>query len=185
MVKIRLARTGKRHEPHYRIVAADSRRFRDGKYLKKIGYYNPRTKPPTLTYDKELLKKRIDLGAQMTDTVHDIFVKEGAIKQKQSRVAQIKNIILASKSRKEALQSAEGTPAPKESPVESSASDTTHASAKEPVTKKDEQEKAPVEETPVKKAPEKQAEKPSKNEDAPTDTPKEPTADPESKEAKK
>lgn len=89
MVKIRLTRTGKKHEPHYRIVAVDSRRPRDGIYLEKIGYYNPRTSPPTLSYDKELLQKWIDNGAQMTDTVLDMFVREGVVKQTGKRKARL------------------------------------------------------------------------------------------------
>jgi small subunit ribosomal protein S16 len=92
MVKIRLTRTGKRHEPHYRIVAVDSRRPRDGKYLEKIGYYNPRTSPPTLDYDKEILQKWIDSGAQMTDTVLDMFVREGVVKQTGKRKARLELI---------------------------------------------------------------------------------------------
>ncbi len=97
MVKIRLTRTGKKHQPHYRIVAVDSRVKRDGKYLEKIGYYNPRTKPPTLEYDKEILTKWIENGAQMTDTVHDIFVKEGIVEQTGKRKARISAMITASK----------------------------------------------------------------------------------------
>jgi small subunit ribosomal protein S16 len=97
MVKIRLTRTGKKHQPHYRIVAVDSRVKRDGKYLEKIGYYNPRTKPPTLEYDKEILTKWIENGAQMTDTVHDIFVKEGIVEQTGKRKARISAMISASK----------------------------------------------------------------------------------------
>lgn len=92
MVKIRLTRTGKKHEPHYRIVAVDSRRPRDGIYLDKIGYYNPRTNPPTLTYDKELLQKWIESGAQMTDTVLDIFVREGIVTQTGKRKARLELI---------------------------------------------------------------------------------------------
>lgn len=99
MVKIRLTRTGKRHEPHYRIVATDSRVKRDGKYLERIGYYNPRTKPPTLDYDKNILQKWLDNGAQMTDTVHDIFVREGIVKKSPKREARIKKMIEASKKR--------------------------------------------------------------------------------------
>jgi len=99
MVKIRLTRTGKRHQPHYRIVAADSRSPRDGRFIERIGYYNPRTKPPTLQYDKDLLKKWMDNGAQMTDTVNDIFVREGIIKRSPKRVARIAAIIKASKKR--------------------------------------------------------------------------------------
>jgi small subunit ribosomal protein S16 len=97
MVKIRLTRTGKKHQPHYRIVAVDSRAKRDGRYIEKIGYYNPRTKPPTLDYDKEILLKWIDNGAQMTDTVHDIFVNEGIVDQTGKRKARISAMISASK----------------------------------------------------------------------------------------
>jgi small subunit ribosomal protein S16 len=92
MVKIRLTRTGKKHQPHYRIVAVDSRKQRDGKYLEKIGYYNPRTKPPTIKYDKEVLIRWIENGAQMTDTVHDIFVREGIVEQTGKRKARIEII---------------------------------------------------------------------------------------------
>lgn len=101
MVKIRLTRTGKKHQPHYRIVAIDSAAPRDSEYIERIGYYNPRTKPPTLKYDKELLEKWIKNGAQMTDTVHDIFVREGVIEQTDKRVAVIKAKIQASKKRNE------------------------------------------------------------------------------------
>jgi small subunit ribosomal protein S16 len=97
MVKIRLTRTGKKHQPHYRIVVVDSKVQRDGKYIEKIGYYNPRTQPPTLKYDKDKLVKWIDNGAQMTDTVHDIFVREGVIEQTEKRKVRIHKMISASK----------------------------------------------------------------------------------------
>lgn len=98
MVKIRLTRTGKRNQPHFRIIAVDSRVKRDGKYLAKIGYYNPRTVPPTLIYNKELLKKWMERGAQFTDTTYDIFVREGIIKKASKlRAKRIKLMIERSK----------------------------------------------------------------------------------------
>lgn len=66
MVKIRLKRVGRRHIPLYRIVVADSRRARDGKYLEAIGYYNPKTKQ--LTLNKERVEYWLSKGAQPTDT---------------------------------------------------------------------------------------------------------------------
>ncbi len=104
MVKIRLTRTGKTHEPHFRIVAVHDRSRRDGDYIEKIGYYNPRTNPPTLQFDKEILQKWMDRGAQMTDTVYDIFVREGIIKQSGARKARISKIIEKSKKEKAAAE---------------------------------------------------------------------------------
>lgn len=102
MVKIRLTRTGRKHQPHFRIVAVDSRKARDAAYIERIGYYNPRTKPPTLAYDKDILKKWMENGAQMSETVFDIFVREGILKKSDTRKAQIDAIIAASKARKAA-----------------------------------------------------------------------------------
>ncbi|WKZ31287.1 MAG: 30S ribosomal protein S16 [Candidatus Dojkabacteria bacterium] len=80
MLKIRLKRTGKKGEPHYRIVVIESTRPRDSKPVAEIGYYNPRTKPSTLTLDKEAAKYWLDNGAQPTDTMAQMFVKEGLLK---------------------------------------------------------------------------------------------------------
>lgn len=99
MVKIRLKRIGKRHEPHFRIVAQDSRYFRSGKVIEEIGYYNPAVSPSELKYDKAILEKWLKQGAQLSDTLHDLFVKEKIVKQDSSRVAQIKAVISASKKR--------------------------------------------------------------------------------------
>lgn len=119
MVKIRLTRTGKSHEPHYRIVAVHDRSKRDGQYIEKIGYYNPRTKVPTLTYDKEILKKWMDRGAQMTDTVYDAFVREGVIKQSKGRKFRINATVERSKKIKQAAEDEKKASEPKpEKPAE-------------------------------------------------------------------
>ncbi len=73
MVRIRLRRVGKRNQPSYRIVAADSRVKRDGKYLEMLGYYNPRTHPPTVVVEEERVYWWLDHGAQVTESVQRIF----------------------------------------------------------------------------------------------------------------
>jgi len=69
MVKIRLQRFGAHKAPKYRIVAADSRSPRDGKFLEILGTYNPRTEPKTVTVEADKVKAWLDKGAQVTDTV--------------------------------------------------------------------------------------------------------------------
>ena len=79
MVKIRLTRMGSKKNPFYRIVAMDSRKARDGQYIEQIGYYNPKTEPADIKIDAEIAKKWLAVGAQPTDTVRDIFRKEGIV----------------------------------------------------------------------------------------------------------
>ena len=69
MLRIRLRRTGARHQPSYRIVVADSRAARDGAFVEQIGHYNPRTDPPTIVLDEEKARKWIGQGAQPSDAV--------------------------------------------------------------------------------------------------------------------
>lgn len=72
-VKIRLRRMGAKKTPFYRIVVADSRYPRDGRFIEEIGYYNPLTEPKTFQVDEEKAKKWISNGAQPTDTVKALF----------------------------------------------------------------------------------------------------------------
>ena len=72
-VKIRLRRMGAKKAPFYRIVVADSRYPRDGRFIEEIGYYNPLTEPKTFKVDEEKAKKWISNGAQPTDTVKALF----------------------------------------------------------------------------------------------------------------
>ncbi len=76
-VKIRLARRGAKKQPYYRIVAADSRSPRDGKFLEIIGRYNPMTDPSTITIDADKAKKWLDQGAQPSDTVAKLLSISG------------------------------------------------------------------------------------------------------------
>lgn len=69
MLRIRLKRVGKRNQPSYRIVVADSRKPRDGAFVDHIGHYNPRLDPPEIVIDNEKAKKWIDNGAQPSDAV--------------------------------------------------------------------------------------------------------------------
>lgn len=81
MVKLRLKRMGKKGAPFYRIVAADSRSPRDGRFIEEIGTYNPTKAEEKVTLDKELAKKWLSNGAQPTDTVRSILSHEGVLKE--------------------------------------------------------------------------------------------------------
>ena len=81
MVKLRLKRMGKKGAPFYRIVAADSRSPRDGRFIEQIGTYNPSKAENKVTLDKELTKKWLNNGAQPTDTVRSILSHEGVLKE--------------------------------------------------------------------------------------------------------
>jgi len=76
-VKLRLTRKGKKKQPFYRIVAADSRSRRDGKYIEKIGYYNPLTNPAEVVIDEEKVFYWLKNGAIPTHTVENLFSKKG------------------------------------------------------------------------------------------------------------
>ena len=78
-VKIRLQRHGKKGKPYYWIVAADARAKRDGKYLDKIGAYNPNTNPATIELDVDSAVKWLQDGAQPTDTARAILSYKGAM----------------------------------------------------------------------------------------------------------
>ena len=76
-VKIRLQRHGKKGKPYYWIVAADSRSKRDGKYLEKLGIYNPNTNPATIEVDVDSSVKWLQNGAQPTKTARNILSYKG------------------------------------------------------------------------------------------------------------
>ena len=78
-VKIRLRRMGAKRAPFYRIVVADSRYPRDGRFIEELGYYNPMTEPKTIKGDGEKAKQWIANGAQPTDTVKVLLKKNGVI----------------------------------------------------------------------------------------------------------
>jgi small subunit ribosomal protein S16 len=78
-VKIRLRRMGAKKAPFYRVVVADSRSPRDGKFIEELGYYNPITEPAEIKIDAEKAKKWLENGAQASDTVKSLLKKSGII----------------------------------------------------------------------------------------------------------
>ncbi len=78
-VKIRLKRMGAKKNPFYRVVVADSRYPRDGRFIEEIGTYNPLTDPSSINIDTEKAQKWLKNGAQPTDTVKNLLKKSGAI----------------------------------------------------------------------------------------------------------
>ena len=80
MVKIRLKRMGAHKKPFYRVVVADSRTPRDGKFIEDIGTYNPLKDPAEIIIDNEAAERWLANGAQPTDTVRALLKKSGAIK---------------------------------------------------------------------------------------------------------
>ena len=79
MVKIRLTRMGDKKSPFYRVVAADARAPRDGKFLEILGTYDPLKNPAEVKLDTELVKKWLSSGAQPTDTARTLLEKEGLL----------------------------------------------------------------------------------------------------------
>ena len=79
-VKMRMMRMGAKKAPFYRIVVADSRSPRDGRFIEQIGYYNPMTEPAELKIDAEKAEKWLNNGAQPSDTVKALLKKNGIVK---------------------------------------------------------------------------------------------------------
>jgi small subunit ribosomal protein S16 len=79
MVRIRLRRVGRKKQPSYRIVVADSRSPRDGRYIEVIGFYNPRTQPMTMTVEEGRALHWLNAGAQPSDAVRRILEKTGTL----------------------------------------------------------------------------------------------------------
>ena len=78
-VKMRLKRLGAKKAPFYRVIVADSRSPRDGRFIDEIGYYNPLTNPAEIKIDGEKAKKWIANGAQPTETVKSLLKKSGIV----------------------------------------------------------------------------------------------------------
>ncbi|MCM0648697.1 30S ribosomal protein S16 [Clostridium swellfunianum] len=76
-VKIRLRRMGAKKAPFYRVVVADSRSPRDGRFIEEIGYYNPTTEPTTIKIDEEKAAQWVKNGAQPSDIVKKLFDRAG------------------------------------------------------------------------------------------------------------
>jgi len=105
-VKIRLRRAGRKKQPTYRIVVADSRSPRDGKFIEIVGQYAPRTGEQALNLKNDRVNYWLDVGAQPTDTVRSLLRKAGVLKQRhETRLAsklQAKAVPLGEKKAEEA-----------------------------------------------------------------------------------
>jgi small subunit ribosomal protein S16 len=87
-VKIRLRRVGRKKSPMYRIVVADSKSPRDGKFLEIVGQYQPRTGDKAINLDADRVNYWLNVGAQPTDTVRSLLRKAGVLKQRhEARLA--------------------------------------------------------------------------------------------------
>ncbi|MBI3997759.1 MAG: 30S ribosomal protein S16 [Armatimonadetes bacterium] len=80
-VKIRLMRTGAKHQPSYRVVVADARLPRGGKYLEALGYYNPRTEPSVIRIDEARARLWLDRGARPSDAARVLLEKTGILQR--------------------------------------------------------------------------------------------------------
>ncbi|MBR5796144.1 MAG: 30S ribosomal protein S16 [Erysipelotrichaceae bacterium] len=80
-VKLRLTRMGAKKAPVYRVVAADSRAPRDGRFIEVVGLYNPTANPAIVEINEELALKWLNNGAQPSDTVRNLFSKQGIMKK--------------------------------------------------------------------------------------------------------
>ena len=92
-VKIRLKRMGAKKRPFYRLVVADSRSPRDGRFIEEIGYYNPLTQPAQVKIDEEKALKWLQNGAKPSDTVRSLLSKAGILAKFHELKTQ-KNIII-------------------------------------------------------------------------------------------
>lgn len=82
-VKLRLRRMGKKFQPVYKVVAADSRAPRDGKFIESIGLYNPNTDPATVDIETERALYWLGVGAEPTDTVKNLLSKKGVLLKRE------------------------------------------------------------------------------------------------------
>ncbi len=121
MVKIRLRRVGAKKQPSYRVVVADSRVKRDGRFIENIGHYNPRTDPPTVVIKEDRALYWLSVGAQPTDAVAGFLAKlQMAEKLKQVHAgAKIEDLAPAAKPAKAKAEkpAAKAAPAPAPEPV--------------------------------------------------------------------
>ena len=95
MVKIRLRRVGAKKKPSYRLVAADSRSPRDGRFIEILGHYNPLTDPETIVIDGEKARHWLSQGARPTDTAARLLAKAGIIEESKARKEKIEAGITA------------------------------------------------------------------------------------------
>lgn len=164
-VKIRLARTGAKKAPYYRIVVADSRARRDGRFIEIIGRYNPRTQPSTVELDVEKARAWVAKGAQMTETVEKLLaIAEGTKEAPVAEERPSKKAAAKAEADAKAAEAAAAAPAPAAEPAEEA--------AEEPAAEEPAAEEAPADEPPADEAPaEEPAAEEAAAEQAPADEP--------------
>jgi small subunit ribosomal protein S16 len=86
-VKLRLMRMGKKKQPTYRVVVADSRSPRDGRFIEILGTYQPRAEPSTIKINNDRAVKWLSEGAQPTERVHKLLAESGALEQFRAATA--------------------------------------------------------------------------------------------------
>ena len=178
MLKLRLRRMGAKRQPSYRIVVAESRSPRDGRFIETVGIYNPKTQPMTLRVDSERAKYWLERGAQPTDTVRSLLVRVGAVPGRISKEGLAEGYVTEVPSRgttPEVMQAHGGTPeaaAATEAPAKKARAKT---AAAEPV-----QETA-VEEAPVATAPVEEADEAVAEDATPAEAATEEPAEPPTK----
>jgi small subunit ribosomal protein S16 len=110
-VRMRLQRFGKKHRPLYRIVVADSRTARDGRFIERLGHYDPLTDPVEFTINEERALYWLQVGAQPSDTVKSLLSKAGVwatfMNQKQTRITESEDEVVSDSLQSEALTSEE------------------------------------------------------------------------------
>jgi len=89
MLKIKLSRVGKRKQPIYRLLIVEKQKDPWGTYIENVGEYNPRLQPPMIKLNEERIKYWMSVGAQPTDTVHNMLVTAGMIKDKKRNVSKL------------------------------------------------------------------------------------------------
>ena len=89
MLRIKLSRVGKKNAPLFRVLVLEKSKDPWGDFLENVGSYNPRTVPPTVALKKERIEYWISQGAQPTDTVHNILVTAGILKDKKRNVSKL------------------------------------------------------------------------------------------------
>lgn len=111
-VKIRLTRLGDKKSPFYRMVAADSRCARNGKYIENLGTYNPLKNPMELNLNKERIQYWLGVGATPTETARELLVKEGILEAKAYVAPRAKKMPPAPKAKEENAEASAEAEAP-------------------------------------------------------------------------
>ncbi len=144
MLKIKLSRVGKKHQPEYRVVVMEHTRDPWGPAKEILGYYNPRTSPSTVDLKKDRIEYWLSVGAQATETVQNILIGEGILKGKKAKSVTI--------SKKRAAKQADKAVA--KADAEAQAAPPTPAAAEEPAPETaTEEPAAPEEEKPAEPEP--------------------------------